>query len=133
MDVGTPALLFPAISLLLLAFTNRFLAIASLIRNLTKEYRNNHDDKVKIQISLLRRRLFMIRNMQIMGVLSLFLCVLAMFLIFAEWILVAKYAFGVSLCCMLGSLTWSLAELLVSIQALNIELSDIEKSKKASR
>jgi hypothetical protein len=130
MNVGTPALLFPAISLLLLAYTNRFLAIANLIRNLSKEYRNNHDDKVKIQIHSLRRRLLMIRNMQLMGVLSLFLCVLSMFLFFSELEVWAKYAFGVSLCCMLVSLAWSIAELLVSIHALNIELSDIEKSKK---
>ena len=31
-DVSTPSILFPAISLLLLAFTNRFLALANLIQ-----------------------------------------------------------------------------------------------------
>ena len=127
MTVGTPALLFPAISLLLLAYTNRFLAISNLVRTLSKEYRDSHDSKLFTQIASLRRRLNMIRNMQILGVLSLFLCVLDMFLIFGEFITVAKFVFGTSLFAMLVSLGWSIGELLVSVQALNIELSDIEE------
>ena len=129
MNLTTPALLFPAISLLLLAYTNRFLAIATLVRHLSKEYRSTHDDKLKIQIHSLRRRLLMIRNMQVMGTSSLFLCVLAMFLFFAEQGEAGKYVFGVSLAFMLFSLGWSIAELFVSVQALNIELADIEKEK----
>lgn len=133
MNVGTPALLFPAISLLLLAYTNRFLAIAVLVRSLSKEYRTNQDDKLKVQIHSLRRRLLMIRNMQVLGVLSLFLCVLSMFLLFEEWTKAGKYIFGVSLLCMLLSLAWSIAELFMSFHALNIELSDIEKSKSTKK
>jgi len=129
MNLATPALLFPAISLLLLAYTNRFLAIAALVRHMSKEYRSNQDDKIKIQIRSLRRRLLMIRNMQVLGVTSLFLCVLAMFLLFASLEMAGKFAFGVSLCTMLMSLAWSIGELFLSVQALNIELADIEKRK----
>lgn len=129
MNLTTPALLFPAVSLLLLAYTNRFLAIANLVRHMSKEYRSSHDDKLKIQIHSLRKRLLMIRNMQVLGTTSLFLCVLAMFLFFADQATAGKYVFGVSLCLMLASLAWSIAELILSVQALNIELEDIEKRK----
>lgn len=132
MNVGTPALLFPAISLLLLAYTNRFLAIATLVRLLSKEYRTTQDDKVRNQINSLRSRLLMIRNMQLFGVLSLFLCVLSMFLLFEGFTRAGKYVFGGSLILMLLSLAWSIIELFMSVQALNIELGDIEKSKRKS-
>jgi hypothetical protein len=132
MNVGTPALLFPAISLLLLAYTNRFLAIATLVRLLSKEYRTTQDDKVRNQINSLRSRLLMIRNMQLFGVLSLFLCVLSMFLLFEGFARAGKYVFGGSLILMLLSLAWSIIELFMSVQALNIELGDIEKSKRKS-
>lgn len=42
-SLTTPALLFPAISLLLLAYTNRFLTLAGLIRNLYKLYKEQPD------------------------------------------------------------------------------------------
>ena len=38
LSINTPALLFPAITLLMLAYTNRFLALASLVRSLHDEY-----------------------------------------------------------------------------------------------
>jgi hypothetical protein len=38
LSLTTPALLFSAISLLLLAYTNRFLAYASVVRNLHARY-----------------------------------------------------------------------------------------------
>lgn len=73
-SLTTPALLFPAISLLLLAYTNRFLALASLIRNLHARYMGEKDIKIKAQISNLRKRVILIRNMQLLGISSLFLC-----------------------------------------------------------
>ena len=110
MDVTltTPALLFPAISLLLLAYTNRFLAIASIIRQLHKIYMENPKSIVEGQLQNLRLRLFLIRAMQFMGVASLFLCVLAMFFIYlkiGQW---GSYTFGVSLVFLLLSLFISL-------------------------
>ena len=61
----TPGLLFSAISLLLLAYTNRFLTLASLIRKLHAEYLENPDKLVHGQIRNLQRRVNLIRNMQI--------------------------------------------------------------------
>ncbi|MDX1776135.1 MAG: DUF2721 domain-containing protein [Desulfobulbales bacterium] len=123
----TPALLFPAVSLLLVAYTNRFLALGSRIRSLHTQYKSNPDVNLEGQISILRKRVILIRNMQFFGVGSLFLCVLCMFLLFGGKILPGKIVFAVSLLFMLASLGISLKEILISMQALNLELSDMEK------
>lgn len=128
--LGTPALLFPAISLLLLAFTNRFLALASLIRDLHSRYRASHDVSLKGQIANLRRRVVLIRNMQAAGVASLFLCVLCMFLLFAGIELAAQYVFGASLVLMMISLSLSVWEIQISVKALNIQLSDLHEERR---
>ncbi len=126
----TPALLFPAISLLLLAYTNRFLAIATLIRQLHKSYLDNPKSVLEGQLKNLRKRLFLIRAMQFMGVLSLLLCVLAMFFIYlkvGEW---GSVIFGISLVLLLLSLVISAREIQLSTKALDIELSDMELGSK---
>ena len=123
----TPALLFPTISLLLVAYTNRFVALGKRIRALHCEYRENPDEVLVDQIVSLRRRVYLIRNMQAFGVISLFLCVLCMFALFAGMLIVGKLIFGLSLILMMISLGMSLREIAISVQALNIELSDMEK------
>ena len=123
----TPALLFPAISLLLVAYTNRFLALGSRIRNLHAQYKAAPDTILENQIVILRKRVRLIRNMQFLGVGSLFLCVLCMFMLFGGKLFFGKLIFGASLIFMLGSLGMSLQEILISLQALNLELSDMEQ------
>jgi hypothetical protein len=127
-NLTTPALLFPAISLLLLAYTNRFLAVASLIRNLHTQYRDSHEESLRGQIDNLRRRIYLIRNMQAAGVLSLLLCVLCMFLLFAGVVMAGKIVFGVSLLCMIISLGISLQEISISVYALDLQLRTLEDS-----
>lgn len=122
----TPALLFPAISLLLLAYTNRFLTIAGLIRRLHSEYKENPSGVILGQIKNLRTRVELIKNMQSLGILSLFLCVLCMFLLFADEYEAAQWVFGISLLLLLFSLGLSVREIQISVKALNIQLSDLE-------
>jgi hypothetical protein len=126
-SITTPALLFPAISLLMLAYTNRFLALASLIRNLHSKYKE-HSNKEGLlqQIKNLRLRLRLIRLMQFFGVLSLIFCVLSMFLVYKQWMPLAKALFAGSLVAMAASLFLSLSEIQISTKALEIELSDME-------
>lgn len=127
----TPALLFPAISLLLLAYTNRFLAIATVIRQLHGNYLSDPQHSIVIgQIKNLRKRLFLIRSMQLLGVLSFFFCVLSMILIFQDALISGQYAFGGSLILLLLSLTLSFREVQLSTKALELELSDMELGKK---
>jgi len=127
-NLTTPALLFPAISLLLLAYTNRFLTIATLIRSLHSKYKEEQDKLIWGQIKNLRLRVKLIRNMQALGVLSLLLCVVCMFVIFAGNLPLARTIFGVSLILLIASLAFSAWEIQISVKALNIQLSDIEES-----
>jgi hypothetical protein len=124
--LATPALLFSAISLLLLAFTNRFLALANLVRSLHALYKEKPDEVLYGQIRNLRRRLLLIRNMQIFGISSLLLCVLSMFLMYIELQRTGELVFGVALILMILSLSLSIKEILISVHALNLHLSDIE-------
>ncbi len=125
LNLTTPALLFPAISLLLLAYTNRYLALAGIIRNLYDDYQQSPNDKLVRQIGNLRRRIALIKWMQSMGVGSLFLCVVAMFQIYTGWPQAAQLTFGTSLLLLISSLGMSLLELRMSTDALNILLSDL--------
>ncbi|MCA1802278.1 MAG: DUF2721 domain-containing protein [Rhodothermaceae bacterium] len=126
MDLTTPALLFPAISLLLLAYTNRFLTIAGLIRKLHEQHKSAPDPLIAGQIENLRKRLTMIKNMQLHGVGSLFLCVLCMFLLFAGEIFAGKIIFAISLLMLLYSLWLSIREIYISVNALDLQLSEMQ-------
>jgi hypothetical protein len=128
-NLTTPALLFPAISLLLLAFTNRFLAIAAVIRSLHDRYQRSPDQVLVAQIGNLRHRMMLIRNMQVFGVLSLLLCVVCMFVLFAGYVELGKAIFGISLVLMMISLALSMREIQISVHALNLQLSDLEVGK----
>lgn len=123
----TPALLFPAISLLLLAYTNRFLTLANLIRELHRSYKSNPEDIILSQISNLRYRIILIRNMQAAGIAGFFLCVLCMFVLFTGQMLIGKIIFAASLVLLMVSLALSLREIQVSVDALAYRLSDIEE------
>ncbi len=127
LTLNTPALLFPAISLLLLAYTNRFLHLASLIRTLHGQHKQKPDPLIIAQIGNLRFRLGLIKNMQFLGVSSLFGCVLCMFVLFTGHETLGKIAFGVSLCLMMSSLGYSIWEIRLSAVALNLHLSDLEQ------
>ncbi|PRY86747.1 DUF2721 domain-containing protein [Mongoliibacter ruber] len=127
LQLSTPALLFSAITLMMLAFTNRFLATANLIRGLHKKYLENPDEKIIIgQIQNLKSRLSMIKYMQLCGVLSFLLCVICMYLIFIEAQQAANYVFIGSMFALLVSLAISFVEIMVSNKALNLEIQDME-------
>jgi hypothetical protein len=129
LNITTPALLFPAISLLLLAYTNRFLALAALVRELKAQYRRQPDPTIMMQIENLRRRVYLIRDMQGLGIGSLLLCVVAMFLLFVGSMIAAQIAFGASLVLMALSLVYMIREIKISVDALNVHLHDIEEEK----
>lgn len=126
-NLTTPGLLFPAISLLLLAYTNRFLTLATIIRNLYDRYNADHDENLLKQIGNLRYRTYLIRNMQIVGVLSLLFCVVSMFALFAGWVTGGQWSFAIALILMIVSLGISLRELTISVGALDLLLTDLEE------
>jgi hypothetical protein len=128
-SINTPALLFPAITLLMLAYTNRFLALATLIRKLHTKYKQIEEDReiIREQINNLRRRLEMVKRMQASGIISFFFCVLSMSSFYLEWQNGAIIIFGLSLLFLLISLGLSLNEIYISTRALEIELKDMEE------
>ncbi len=125
-NVTTPAVLFPAVSLLLLAYTNRFLALAGVIRKLHAEHKAMPDPTYLKQIANLRWRIRLVRNMQFCGVLSLLLCTVCMFLLFLGSLLPAEVIFSASLIAMIVSLVFSLVEIQSSVRALDLHLQDVE-------
>lgn len=133
LTLTTPALLFSAISLIMLAYTNRFLAYAAVIRNLHSEYLKREDKSLLLQIQNLRQRLNLTRWMQTFGISSLLLCVLTMFLIYVHYHLLAVWIFGVALLLLILSLGLLIKEIQISIRALSVHISDIEEHLKSKK
>ena len=128
LTLTTPALLFSAISLIMLAYTNRFLAYASVIRSLHDKYIQQKDSIIIAQIENIKRRLYLTRSMQIFGITSLLLCVLTMFLIYIKQHTIAIWIFGVALILLIFSLVLLIIEIQISVKALEHHISDIENS-----
>lgn len=125
--LSTPTLLFSAISLLMLAYTNRFVVIANLIRELYDRYLQEPSDIISNQLVNLRKRMRIIRNMQVLGGLSFFFSVLSLLFILINLIGLAEISFGISVLLLLGSLALLIEELNISVKALNIQLKDFKE------
>lgn len=126
MNLTTPALLFPAISLLLLAYTNRFLVIAQLIRSLYKQNAEHPDRDLREQILHLKRRIVAIRRMQVLGIIAFIFCVLSMLLLFLQMPAPGTVLFAGSLVLLVASLGFSLYEVQISGQALQLQLKGLQ-------
>jgi hypothetical protein len=127
MTITTPSLLFPAISLLMLAYTNRFVVLANVIRQLSKLEEAPDQDIIIRQIDNLRRRLAVIRSMQAFGVISFVFCTLSMFSLLLNWPVLGQFLFANSLILLVFSLLFSFYEVNISTQAINIELERFDK------
>ncbi|MEX0988476.1 MAG: DUF2721 domain-containing protein [Bacteroidales bacterium] len=127
LTLATPALLFSAISLIMLAYTNRFLAYANLVRTLHARYLEKKDRVLLWQIQNLRKRLTLTRGMQVLGISSLLLCVVTMFLIYISTMLLAEIIFGIALVMLIGSLALLIWEIQISTRALDLHLGDMEE------
>lgn len=122
----TPTLLFSAVSLIMLAYTNRFLSYAQLVRNLKDKYVKDRSEVTAAQIANLRKRLNLTRSMQILGISSLFCCVVSMFFCFISLRVTAIIILGIALLLLISSLGLSIRELVISTRALEIHLNDLE-------
>jgi Zn-dependent membrane protease YugP len=120
---STPGLLFPAVSLIMLAYTHRFLGLASLARHLTERYDVQHDPRVLAQVHNLRERIVLLQHTQALGLVSLWLCTACMLVLLLSWLWLAQALFGLALLFMLLSLGLSLREVHLSVRAINVELN----------
>lgn len=127
-SINTPALLFPAISLVMLAYTNRYLAISSVARNLHDNHMQNNPDLIRKQIRILRFRLRLVRQMQLFGVLSFIIAMVSMYFIYSGKMEAAHYTFASSMVAFVISLLLSLVEIWKSTESVEIHLSDITES-----
>jgi hypothetical protein len=125
LTLSIPALLFPAISLTMLAYNARYLAIAALIRQLHQKFQETASPALGLQVKKLRLRLSIIKNMQAVAILSFLFAVITMFLIYIELEFWANLVFGISLLALMISLILSLIEVQLSTKALSIQLEDI--------
>ncbi len=125
LTLSIPALLFPAISLSMLAYNARYLTIAALIRQLHKQFEETQAAPLEQQIVLLRKRLDIIKYMQMTSILSFLLAAVTMFLIYVELPLWAHAIFGLSLLMLVASLILSLFEVRLSTRALAIQLKNM--------
>jgi hypothetical protein len=126
LTLTTPALLFSAISLIMLAYTNRFLAYAAIIRNLHDKYQREKDSVLIAQIKNIKHRLYLTRSMQIFGITSLLFCVVTMFLIYIQLHTIAVWVFGLALVLLIISLIFLIWEIQISVKALEHHINDIE-------
>lgn len=120
LTLTTPSLLFSAVSLIMLAYTNRFLSYAQVVRTLKGDYDLHPTRITAAQIDNLRKRLSLIRTMQILGIVSLLLSVLCMFLIYIGFQTSAVGVFAISLLCLICSLGISIGEIVISVRALDL-------------
>lgn len=128
LTLTTPSIMFSAISLIMLAYTNRFLAYAQLVRNLTAEFNKSPNKLAKQQLENLTKRLYLARSMQVYGIMSLLLCVLCTLFIFINMQTVAIITFVIALILLVISLAISVNEIFISVKALEYHL-DTFKSK----
>ena len=122
LTLTTPSILFSAISLIMLAYTNRFLSYAAVIRDLKAKHEANPSTVTQMQLDNLRKRIYLSRTMQIFGVSSLLLCVICTFLIYIGMQVAAVYTFAISLLLLVISLAISIRELIISVKALEYYL-----------
>ncbi|PPK92553.1 uncharacterized protein DUF2721 [Nonlabens xylanidelens] len=130
LSLSIPALLFPAISLTMLAYNARYLVIATLIRNLHGQYEENSSETIRLQVEKLSKRLTLIKNMQAVAIFSFLLAVTTMLLIYIEQSFIANIVFGLSLIALMISLILSFIEVQISTKALSIQLQNIEKKER---
>ena len=126
-DLTTPALLFSAISLIMLAYTNRFLSYAQLVRTLKEQSMETPSSVKAAQLANLRTRLYLTRAMQVAGIGSLLLCVVSMFFIYIRLHLFSVYIFGLALILLIVSLAISVYEIYISVKSLELHLNDMHE------
>lgn len=126
-ELTTPALLFTAISLLISAYTSRFLSLAQLLRSLDSQYRKLREERILRQIKNLNKRIELIRYTQIAAVVSFFLCVFSMFCLFLDRYYIGEISFGISLIFLLISLGVSIYEVQISVKAITLQIDDLKE------
>jgi hypothetical protein len=121
MNPTIPALVVPAISLLFLAYTNRFLGLTAVARHILKEHMLAPQPHWEVQLINIRRRLHLIRQMQLAGLASIILAALSMGAVVNGFDKLGQGIFVASLACFIGSMGICVHEIKLSIDAIEVE------------
>ncbi len=121
MNPAIPALIFPAISLLFLSYTNRFLGLTGVARKMLAEHLANPQPHWEVQLINIRRRLHLIRQMQLAGLASIILAALSMGALVNTFERLGQGIFVCSLVCFIGSMAICVHEIKLSIDAIEVE------------
>ena len=127
LSLTTPSITFSAISLIMLAYTNRFLACAQVVRSLKAEFDKNPTPITRRQIDSLTKRIYLTRSMQVYGIISLIMCVACTIFIYFGLNLVAEVLFVLSIITLIVSLSFSVKEVFISVKALEYHLDTMKK------
>lgn len=121
LSVTIPALLFPAISLLFISYTTRFLGLASVARGMLREHLADPKPHWQVQLVNIRHRLRLIRRMQLLGLFSIILAALSMGALANGFGRIGQATFAGALGCFIGSLGYCVHEITLSIAAIEVE------------
>lgn len=124
LELSTPALVFPALSVLMLAYTNKFIAISKRVRALHAEHLKNPSKRVHKQIKSLDKRMKYIRNMQICALSGFSSNIISIAMIFVGLDLFAMIFFSLGLILVLCSLIICIIEIYLSVQAMSVLLEE---------
>lgn len=132
LSLTTPSILFSAISLIMLAYTNRFLSYAQLVRTLHSEHLRQPSEGLSMQLANLRKRLYLTRAMQGLGIGSLIFCLLSTIMIYVDWQMTGVWLFGIALLLLVVSLVVSMIEIMISTKALELQINQADTKTKES-
>ena len=124
-----PALLFPAIPLMMIVFGNRYSSLSKLIRDLHDRFLKEDEvrDKFTEQIELLTDRLFLVKSMQTLAGLAFIANLLTIFFRYIDVPSVAFSLFGVATILLSASILLFVIEIQKSSSALSKHISDLKK------
>jgi hypothetical protein len=138
-SIFVPAILFPAIPLMMINFGNRYSTMSALIRRIHDEFVSRPEmppenaERYLGQIATLRRRLYLVRAMQTMAATAFFLNLATMLAIYARLPLPAHGLFTVVLAFMMAAMLLFVVEIQISAKALELHLSDVHDMEAARR
>ena len=124
-----PALLFPAIPLMMIVFGNRYSSLSKLIRDLHDRVLKEDEvrDKFTELIELLTDRLFLVKSMQTLAGLAFIANLLTIFFRYIDVPSVAFSLFGVATILLSAAILLFVIEIQKSSSALSKHISDLKK------
>ena len=127
-DYTVTALMFPAIPLLMVVYSNRFHTLSRLIRELHDEhvYEKHIPAEWKKQFINLSRRISILRWTIMFAAFGFLFNMLTVFALYLNELFLARVIFGSCCLSMIISIIFFIREIQISTNALNLHMSDMD-------